>query len=153
MTATGTVLSTDNGTAVVKVFRESPCAACKGCAEGICHAELTFDSEPNAIQVTAKDACGVHVGDVVELYSNNRFTLGLAVMLFGLPFVFAAAFGVVAGIFYPYAVAVGMAILAFVLSFLSLAFLADRICAKITKTVITKIIKESGGMPPKTVCI
>ena len=84
------MLAVSDGKAKVRVFRESPCAACKGCSGGACHAEIRFD-ETTVLDTTAEDMFGVHVGDVVELYSDNRFTLGLAFVLFGLPFVFAIA--------------------------------------------------------------
>lgn len=143
MKAVGTVLSANAGKATVNVFPESPCAACKGCAQGACHAEIHFGETP-VFQVTAEDPLGVHKGDVVELYSENRFTLGLAFVLFGLPFVFAALFGLVFAALLGKSLGTLAGIIAFILSFIVLAFVADRISAKHAKNVICKIIKESG---------
>ena len=148
MKTTGTVLAAADGTATVRVFRESPCAACKGCAGGACHAEFTFDSDPVGITVNAHDPIGVHKGDVVELYSENRFTLGLAFALFGLPFVIAVLLGGVTGALVSAGWGIGCGIAAFVLSFVALAFCGDRVSAAKNKTVITKIMKESGSDLP-----
>ena len=65
MKTTGTVLAAADGKATVRVFRESPCAACNGCVGGACHAEFAFDSDPVGITVAARDPIGVHMGDVV----------------------------------------------------------------------------------------
>lgn len=138
MKVTGTVLAVSDGKAKVRVFRESPCAACKGCSGGACHAEIRFD------ETTAEDMLGVHVGDVVELYSDNRFTLGLAFVLFGLPFVFAIVFGIMFQTLLGAQAGVAVGIAAFIVSFIALAFAADRHSAKHAKNVICKIIKESG---------
>lgn len=144
MKTTGTVLAAADGKATVRVFRESPCAACKGCVGGACHAEFAFDSDPVGITVAARDPIGVHMGDVVELYSENRFTLGLAFLLFGLPFVIAVLLGGVTGALVSAGWGIGSGIAAFVLSFVMLAFWGDRVSAEKTQTVITKIMKESG---------
>ena len=84
------------------------------------------------------------MGDVVELYSENRFTLGLAFLLFGLPFVIAVLLGGVTGALVSAGWGIGSGIAAFVLSFVMLAFWGDRISAAKSQTVITKIMKESG---------
>ena len=144
MKVTGTVLAVSDGKAKVRVFRESPCAACKGCSGGACHAEIRFDETPAVLDTTAVDTLGVHVGDVVELYSDNRFTLGLAFVLFGLPFVFAIVFGVLFQTLFGVQAGVAAGIAAFIVSFIVLAFAADRHSAKYAKNVICKIIKESG---------
>lgn len=143
MKVTGTVLSVSDGKAKVRVFRESPCAACKGCSGRACHAEIRFD-ETTVLDTTAEDMLGVHVGDVVELYSDNRFTLGLAFVLFGLPFVFAIVFGIMFQTLLGAQAGVAVGIAAFIVSFIALAFAADRHSAKHAKNVICKIIKESG---------
>ena len=136
MKVTGTVLAVSDGKAKVRVFRESPCAACKGCSGGACHAEIRFD-ETTVLDTTAEDMFGVHVGDVVELYSDNRFTLGLA-------FVFAIVFGILFQALLGAQAGVAAGIAAFIVSFIALAFAADRHSAKHAKNVICKIIKESG---------
>ncbi len=144
MTTTGVVLLTDGEKADVRVFRKSPCASCEGCSGGACHAELTLFEMPNDVTVRAENPHGAHKGDVVELYSDNRFTLGVAAVLFLLPLVVSLSAAAVISKFFGTSVAVLTATVGFILVFALLAFAADRLILRRQHTVIDKILKESG---------
>lgn len=143
MTATGVVLSTDGERARVRVLRKSPCASCEGCAGGACHAELTLFEMPKDVTVCAANPVGAHTGDMVELYSDSRFTLGLAAGLFLIPLVavfLVAIFSNALG----GTTAAWLATVGVVLVFVLLALAADKLAVRHQRTVINKILKESG---------
>lgn len=145
MTAIGNVIEVKENRARVQVLRESPCAGCKGCSGGSCHVEpVLFEMPEEEVTVLVETAFSVQPGDTVELYSDSRFTLGLAFVVFVLPFIPASLMGVLAAALFRYTVGAYVGVVSFILFFLLSAFLADRYNAKHPKTHIRKIIKESG---------
>ncbi len=145
MTAIGTVIDVKENRARVQVLRQNPCTGCKGCSGGACHVEpVLFEMPEQAVTVFVETPFAVHPGDTVELYSESRFTLLLALLVFILPFIPAGLVGLFAAALLGHTVGTCVGVVGFIVFFVYFAFLADKYNAKHPKTRIRKIIKESG---------
>lgn len=94
MTAKGTVLSVENGYALVEVRRRAMCDGCSNdpsnpdsCGHACAMGALLGDRKNMTVSV--KNTLGANVGDTVELESADQFVLFSAFLVFILPLILA----------------------------------------------------------------
>lgn len=135
MKTTGTVKSTEGGSAQVSVIRTSACDGCH--SKDFC---LSCSKKEMTVSVT--NDVGAMPGDTVELYSPTGRVLGYAALVFVLPIVLAISGYIGAYYIFGESYAVLGALGAFIMTFAVIGILFNTGWAKAkTRMKISKIIK------------
>lgn len=97
MKAIGKVIEVKGNTAIIESVRGSACSSCHNCeAKGMCHAELVFGSQTQAVITESDNRIGAKVGDMVELESSTSGTLAVSGIVFIVPIVLSVIAYVIA---------------------------------------------------------
>lgn len=145
MKAKGIVAQVNGSAATVKIIKSSSCSGCEGCADGgKCQMSYLIGKEPESFEISAENDLNAHVGDVVEVSSENKLSLFLAAFIFVFPIAAAIAVYFISTAFLKNNEPAVLGCLSFFVFFVIFSFVANFISSKYSKNTISKIIKENG---------
>lgn len=149
MNIKGSVLSTDGERAIVRVLKESSCGSCDKCLQNNkCHSDFMLVETPKSYDINANNHIGARQGDIVEIYTENRISLILALITFVLPLALSFVAYYIVDICIDLKIAAVLTLIMFIVFFFVFSRISNKLSAKYSENLICKIIKENGENQP-----
>lgn len=145
MNIKGVVISTNANQACVRVTKKSSCSGCDNCTQkNKCHAEFVLVETPDSYDIKVINDLGAKTGDTVEIYTDSKMSLTLALITFVVPLLAAVVSYLLADILFAENQAILLTSLLMIAFFIICSRVCNKLSSKYSRTSICKLIKENG---------